>query len=109
MDPSSPALPSPQGQGQTLSTTPALPSLFMLSPNKGQRNLTANEDGFKAFEAKPLRGGLRQARVVVPIGRVLHPPPRGAAGFEALYSCLSKVTYDKYFFSTTFSSPIALK
>lgn len=58
-------------------------------------NLTANEDGFKAFEAKPLRGGSRQARVVVPIGRVLHSPPRGAAGFEALYSCLSKVAYDR--------------
>ena len=50
------------------------------------------ESGFEKFLDNPL--GWHEHRVITPIGRVLHSPPRAPTAHEALASCHDKKVYD---------------
>ena len=50
------------------------------------------ESCYDKFLKNPL--GNYEHRVVIPIGRVLHSPPRSPTAHEALTSCHSKIVYD---------------
>lgn len=66
----------------------------MVVEYKGQRCYEITNDGVTGFESAPLRRG-RHARVVVPIGRVLHSATRSPTAHEATACLFNKAIYNR--------------
>lgn len=92
----------PAGNDDGIIKKPALPSASDDATKKELEPIVYNHakangcqienTGYHLFEEKPM--GDPAARVIVPIGRVLHSAPRQPSAYECLTSCINKYVYD---------------